>query len=133
MNLILLPLIALVSVSDHSRDLVPKPDPAFSRVANSVALMSLPPDDCGACSTNVTVQYITPNPHYSVLDWTQSGTCTGWNVWETTNPLLNKTNWFLNTTKWNINNLSGKATTNADVRLIVFSTNNPVYWNVSAY
>lgn len=133
MNVLILSLVLGLVTVDHSRELTPKPDPSRSQSRQSVTLNDLPPDDCGACQTKPSVQYITPDPHYTTLEWTQPGTCTGWNVWESVNPSLHKTNWWLNTTKMNVNALNNQAATNVDVRVVVFSTNNPVYWRVSAY
>lgn len=86
------------------------------------------PDDCGACITNSIIQHVTPDLHYVPLEWFQTNTCTGWNVWESTNWMLPSTNWWLNNTMWNAGGGS-----NRNVRLVVFSSNNPTYFRVSAY
>lgn len=95
--------------------------------AMTLAVLPVDPNDCGACNTNPTVQYVAPDPHYTRLQWLQPGRCTGWNIWESTNYTLPSSNWWLNTMVWS------SGTSNSVRRATIFSTNNPSYLRVSAY
>lgn len=86
------------------------------------ALVVLPEDDCGACQTNPTVQYVL-GPHTTTLEWYQPGTCVGWNVFESDDMV----NWFDARMLWSW------GASNVTNRIAIFTTNNPVFWRVASY
>lgn len=100
------------------------PDLAFSPIAPlEVTLRTLlpnDPNDCGPCNTNPTVQYVL-GPHTTRLAWKQAGFCRGWYFWES----KDLAKWVLVDTVLSYGN--------QDVAYSRLTTNNPVYWKVSAY
>lgn len=77
-------------------------------------------DDCGACETNPTVQYVL-GPHTTRLEWDQPGLCRGWYIFESSD-----------LSAWNLVD-TVLSYGNPSVTYSRTTTNNPVFWRVATY
>lgn len=124
-------LLTIVVVAGFTQDM--KPDTrtyhwptnnveAFAKVPRSLKMEAA----VNVEDLNVTNSFhlIQPDPHYTTLEWYQSGAVAGWRILES----QDLREWKTNQTVWNdyINQNFRKQT-------VTFTTNNPVFWRIQPF